>query len=376
MPTMKIDSATYALNSSHLATRRDEVQESLRMWIGKRRPDFEADAAARSGNVSLSAAARAAFAGSLRTPASVPPPPQSPAPLAMADSAPVADVDDAVANDPFLRLIISMVEMLTGRQIHVFSAQDMQPLSAPPAVADPNAAAARQAVPDQAAGFGIEYDYHAVHEEYEQTQVSAQGVVRTADGREIAFTLDLSMTRSFREESTISLRAGNAVRKDPLVLNFNGLAAQLSDRRFAFDLDSNGTPENIALLTGGSGYLAFDRNGNGRIESGSELFGPTTGSGFAELAALDGDDNGWIDENDNAFARLSVWTPDAEGDGILEPLAGRKVGAIALGSVASPFQLRGAENSDLGAIAASGLFLAEDGRAGGIQEIDLTIGRP
>jgi hypothetical protein len=41
--------------------------------------------------------------------------------------------------------------------------------------------------PTGPAGFGIEYDYHAVHEEYEQTRFSAQGVVRTADGREISF---------------------------------------------------------------------------------------------------------------------------------------------------------------------------------------------
>jgi hypothetical protein len=265
-----------------------------------------------------------------------------------------------------------MVEMLTGRQIRVFSLQDIQPASAAPAIADPDTAV-QPAASGGPTGFGIEYDHHAVHVESEQTRFSAQGVVRTADGREVTFAVELSMTRSYREETTISVRAGDAVRKDPLVLNFHGNAAQLSDRRFAFDLDSNGTLEHIALLTSGSGYLAFDRNGNGRIDSGSELFGPATDSGFGELARLDGDGNGWIDENDDAFARLSVWTPDAEGDGTLESLAGRKVGAIALGSVDSPFQLRGAGNSDLGAIAASGLFLAEDGRVGSIQEIDLTI---
>ena len=57
---------------------------------------------------------------------------------------------------------------------------------------------------------------------------------------------------------------------------------------------------------------------------------------------------------------------DLEGDGTLETLAARKVGAIALGHVASPFELRGAGNSDLGAVAASGLFLAEDGRTGSV----------
>jgi hypothetical protein len=127
------------------------------------------------------------------------------------------------------------------------------------------------------------------------------------------------------------------------------------------------------MLAGGSGYLAIDRNDNGSIDSGSELFGPATGSGFGELAALDGDGNGWIDENDAAFAALRVWTPDTDGDGTLETLARRKVGAIALGNVASPFELRGTGNSNLGAIAASGLFLAEDGPIGSIQEIDLTV---
>ena len=368
---MKIDSASYALASSHLATRRDEVQESLRMWIGSRRPDFETSAGGGSSTVSLSAAARAAFAGGLRPAANLPPPAQTPTPVATSDSAAIADPGDAIENDPFLRLIISMVEMLTGRQIRVFSAQDGPPASAPPAVADPHAAAPA-ATRERPAGFGIEYDYHAVHEEYEQTQFSAQGIVRTSDGREISFALELSMTRSYREETLISIRAGDAVRKDPLVLNFNGSAAQLSDRRFAFDLDGNGAPDNIALLTGGSGYLAFDRNGNGRVDSGAELFGPATGSGFGELATLDDDGNGWIDENDRAFARLGVWTPDAESEGRLESLAGRKVGAIALGHVGSRFELRGAANGDLGAIANSGLFLANDGRVGSVQEIDLT----
>jgi hypothetical protein len=369
---MKIDSAAYSLNSSHLATRRDEVQESLRMWIGNRRPDFNAQPGEGVTTVALSPAARAAFAENLRPVASPPPAPQALPPPAATDAGPIADAADAAEGDPFLWLIISMVEMLTGRQIRVFSAQDMQARDAPPAVADPHAAA-QQVQQQQPAGFGIEYDYHAVHEEYEQTQFSAQGVVRTADGREIGFTIELSMTRSYREETTISLRAGDAVRKDPLVLNFNGTAAQLTDRRFSFDLDGRGEKENIAMLAGGSGYLAIDRNDNGSIDSGSELFGPATGSGFGELAALDSDGNGWIDENDAAFAALRVWTPDTDGDGTLETLARRKVGAIALGNVASPFELRGTGNSNLGAIAASGLFLAEDGPIGSIQEIDLTV---
>jgi hypothetical protein len=272
-----------------------------------------------------------------------------------------------------------MLEMLTGQSIRVFSAHQMSSPAAPPTITAPSPPT--PATPPQAtstpaarpAGFGIEYDYHAVHQESEQTQVSAQGTIKTTDGREISFKLDLSMTRSYREETSVSLRAGDAVRKDPLVLNFNGTAAQLSDQHFAFDLNGSGKQDNLAMLASGSGYLALDSNGNGKIDSGRELFGPTTNSGFGELSALDSDHNGWIDENDAAFKALRIWTPDAKGGGTLETLAQRQVGAIATGNVASPFELRGAGNSNLGAIAASGVFLTENGKVGSVQEINLSV---
>lgn len=369
---MKIESASYALESAHVATRRDEVHESLVAWLGNRRPD--APAGANGATVALSAMARRALAAdsgnrAAATPATAAPP----ATPGAADGGPVADAADAAANDPFLQLLIAAVEMLTGHRVSVFSARDLQRRTVAPAPAAPQAETQNPAATSRPAGFGIEYDYRAVHEETEQTRIAATGVARTADGREIGFTLELAMARSYREETTLSIRTGDAVRKDPLVLNFNGSAAQLSDRRFAFDLDGNGTPENLARLAGGSAYLAFDRNGNGAIDSGGELFGPATGSGFGELAALDGDGNGWIDENDAAFSDLRLWTPDGNGGGTLETLARRQVGAIALGHVASPFELRGTGNADLGAVVASGLFLAEDGRAGSIQEIDLAV---
>ena len=373
---MKIDSASYALISSHLATSSDESTESLRAWIGNRPSGSESRAGATASAVSLSSAARASLAADLRAAMAALPTPQSMQPAQVPETAGIAEATDAADSDPMLRLIKLMVEMLAGHSFRLFSAQKLQRLDPPPSIAGPKAAApaaAQQAAPARPAGFGIEYDYHAVHQESEQTRVSAEGSIKTADGREISFKLDLSMTRSLREETSLSLRAGDAVRKDPLVLNFDGTAAQLSDRRFAFDLNSDGTPDNLALLASGSGYLAIDRNGNGRIDSGSELFGPATNSGFGELSALDSDHNGWIDENDAAFKALRIWTPDAKGDGTLQTLAERKVGAIALGNVASPFELRGAGNSNLGAIAGSGLFLAEDGKVGTVQEINLSV---
>src|SRR5690606_22817344 len=140
-----------------------------------------------------------------------------------------------------------------------------------------------------------------------------------------------AMARSYTESVSVSVRAGDQRLKDPLVLDFGGPAAALSDVRFDFDLDGDGRKEQLPLLRG-SGFLAFDRNANGRIDDGRELFGPASGDGFAELAQLD-DGNGWIDEADAAWSQLRLWSPDADGKGRLQTLNEAGVGAFYLGRV-------------------------------------------
>lgn len=346
---MKIASASMSLQSQHFAASREEVQQRLRVWVGEPPPN-----GAAGSTVALSAAARTALAVD-------------------AQGTPAAAIDqafEAANHDPFLQLLKTMIELMTGEPVRVFSAADLGP--APPAVAQPARAAGTAATPPPRAGYGVEYDYHAVREEVEQTHFAAQGVIRTADGQQIAFTLDLQMSRQYREERSVSLRAGDAVRKDPLVLNFGGTAVQLSAQRFAFDLLGSGRAgERLPMLAAGSGYLAFDRNGNGRIDSGLELFGPASNSGFGELAAFDADGNGWIDESDPSFAQLQLWTPDAAGQGELRSLQDAGVGALALAHVATPFELRGPGNSPQGNVAATGVFLRNDKGIGTVQEIDL-----
>lgn len=287
---MKIASANLQMASSHASLQHHEVKESLKMWVGQRRPDFAGEAdrgrPPLADSVSLSDAGKAA---------------QS------ADSIEEAQ-NAAIDSNPGLNLIRSMLEFMTDRKIRIFDASELQ------ARMDKTSTEASQAAiynQPSSAGYGVEYDYHESYTEIEQTSFSASGTVKTADGQEIGFQLELSMTRTYYEESNVSLRLGDATRKvDPLVLNFSGNAAQLTDQRFAFDLNADGRPENINFVAPGSGFLVFDRNQDGKINNGSELFGPTTGDGFAELAKFDGDKNGWIDENDAAFNKLEVWSRD------------------------------------------------------------------
>ncbi|HEX6733825.1 MAG TPA: hypothetical protein VF096_03345 [Azonexus sp.] len=203
--------------------------------------------------------------------------------------------------------------------------------------------------------------------ESEATTVCGQGQVKTCDGRTIAFDFTVAMQREFSRE-TVS-EEGSLVRlRDPLVLSFAGKSCELSQERIAFDLDADGSPEQIPGLAGGSCFLVFDRNGNGRADDGSELFGAKSGDGFADLAKLDDDGNGWIDETDAAFGRLGLWS-----GGALEGLAERGVGALYTGAVAAPFALKDADNELLGQIRAAGVYLQESGQAGLMQQVDLAV---
>lgn len=161
--------------------------------------------------------------------------------------------------------------------------------------------------------------------------------------------------------------------KDPLVLNFNGNAAGLSETKFSFDLDSDGRAEQVALLNPGSGFLALDKNSDGVINNGAELFGAQSGNGFADLAAHDQDGNRWIDENDAIYARLRIWSRDSSGNDQLVALGQKGVGALYLGSVTTPFDLTGSGNQLFGQVAGSGLFLKEDGSAGTVQQLNLVV---
>ena len=359
---MKIASAAVEMGSTHFSLRQQETQESLRFWIGDRRPDFEGRGVGQTPPpaiapaatlVSLSDAGKAAQSGEAQA---------------------IKDTDDAVAKDPKLALIKTVVEYFLGRKIKLFNPQALQANAGADLPLPEESSASTQAgqATPQRAGYGIEYDYHQSISETEQTSFSASGLVRTSDGQEIKFDLSLDMSRSYHEETNVSIRAGDAVKKDPLVINFGGTAAQLTDQRFSFDLDADGKADSINFVTGGSGFLALDKNSDGKINNGSELFGPTSGNGFDELATYDQDHNGWIDANDAVYDQLRILTRNAAGEDQLASLAERQVGALYLGKISTPFDIKDGQNKLQASVLASSVFLNENGEAGTVQQLDLT----
>lgn len=126
--------------------------------------------------------------------------------------------------------------------------------------------------------------------------------------------------------------AGNAQPpRDPLVIDLDGDGINfiLLEEGVNFDLDNNGFNEKTAWISGEDGFLVLDRNGNGVVDNGSELFGDqvinpddtnngTFKTGFEALAYYDedtdGNSDGKIDKNDIIFNELKVWI-DADEDG-------------------------------------------------------------
>ena len=207
--------------------------------------------------------------------------------------------------------------------------------------------------------------FETYYEENQSMSFHTGGYVQCEDGRTIDFGLDVEMTASFTQyykEEGISAQA----MCDPLVLNFEGNVAGLSDMKFKFDLDADGTEDEISTLAGGNGFLALDLNNDGRINDGSELFGTKSGNGFADLSQYDEDGNGFIDENDSVFDRLKIWIKDENGEDVLYNLKEKNVGVIYLGNVNTDFVMRGMEGNVNGALRRSGAFLYEDGSGAGI----------
>ena len=126
-------------------------------------------------------------------------------------------------------------------------------------------------------------------------------------------------------------------RRDPLVLDLDGGGISTSginpNAPILFDQDGDGTLTATGWIASGEAIVVRDLNGNGRIDSGRELFGDNTvltrgpnagqlaSNGFAALADLDADAlgvaDGKFDSNDAAFASVRLWK-DANQNGVSE----------------------------------------------------------
>lgn len=290
-------------------------------------------------------------------------------------AAPLATVSSPDAAENERVRLVSLIAALLTRMLALLAGREETMVNGLQIVLRDNGTAAteRAHVGESGGQWTIPWQAQKVEitREHESSDFTAHGLVLTADGRSLDFSLDLSMCRDYLCVNQQLVSSALKLR-DPLVVNFAGNAVQLAGKRFAFDLDQDGADDALYSLGSGSAYLAIDRDSNGRIDDGSELFGSTSGNGFSDLAKLDDDGNHWIDEADAAFAKLRLWS-GGEGQQTLHTLVEQDIGALYLGSVDTPFTVTDSASRTLAQIRASGLFLHESGGVGNLQQIDLAI---
>lgn len=393
---MKIANANISLQSQHQQQNRHYISEDLRIRNGNNLSvqsqivDVDEQKQAVEGKVTLSEQALKLFqseqlnknvnSANIETNNENQPQKLLRKPLFDEKANEIKDALKNADNDPKILLIRAIIEAITGKSIKLasdnFGGGDSKNTSSEISANNENSEATNsQEV------FGVKYRATETFSEKETTSFSANGIINTADGKQIQFQCDLLMKRSFSVSSTSEVAVANTDNLknlfDPLVINFEGNATELRNSTFAFDLNADGKAENIHELNSGNAFLVLDKNGDGKINNGNEMFGTQSGDGFADLAAYDEDGNGWIDENDSVYNSLGVWSNHTYG-GQIRSLKQAGIGAIYLENVNTEFSIKEQKSNELqGQIRKTGIFVNEKDpqniSVGTIQHVDLAV---
>lgn len=151
------------------------------------------------------------------------------------------------------------------------------------------------------------------------------------------YSVQIQLEFSFSFEGRIEIQGQQVQESDPIMLDLDEDGFELTNYADGakFDITGSGQTVRTAFVKGGDAFLALDRNRNGLVDSGKELFGDQYGAanGYEELRKLDGNGDNRIDRNDQAFTDLVLFRDNGNGKtdkGELLSLAAMDIESISL----------------------------------------------
>lgn len=139
---------------------------------------------------------------------------------------------------------------------------------------------------------------------------------QTASGQTFQ-SVSVQMNFSFEFSAEVTVQQGQVQQSDPIMLDLDGDGFELSSHAQGarFDILGSGQAVATAFVNGGDAFLALDRNNDGIINSGKELFGDQYGAanGYEELRKLDGNSDGVINDQDTAYNSLLLFKDNGNG---------------------------------------------------------------
>lgn len=125
------------------------------------------------------------------------------------------------------------------------------------------------------------------------------------------FNISFVPSNSISESKLIDTKKNKVSQSDPLVIDLIGQGYEIINYNEGakFDINADGKLDRTSWIRGMSGLLVFDKNNNGKIDNGRELFGEQNSAtnGFLELSKYDDDKNEKIDSNDSIYKNLRVY---------------------------------------------------------------------
>lgn len=127
----------------------------------------------------------------------------------------------------------------------------------------------------------------------------------------------MQLSFSFEISGQVTVQQGQVQQSDPIMFDLDGDGFELSDYQHGADFDilGKGSKAQVAFVQGGDAFLAIDRNGDGAINDGTELFGDQRGArnGYEELRKLDSNADGVINSSDADFGKLKLFKDNGNG---------------------------------------------------------------